>query len=99
MVGELVVSYDKAVVASSLDKLKALGFEWSTRAGLTISIADVTTPPQKAGLLTTANREWLQGLALPDAAREQVTVALAMIDALDDMPAGLNVQSYLRSVG
>ena len=39
--------------------------------------------PQTAGLLTTANRDWLEGLALPDAAREQVTVALAMIDALD----------------
>ena len=51
VVGALVVTYDKAVVAASLDKLKALGFEWSTRAGLTISIADVTTPPQKAGLL------------------------------------------------
>ena len=36
---------------TSLDKLKDLGFEWSTRAGLTISISDVTTPPAKAGLL------------------------------------------------
>ena len=43
--------YDKAVVADSLDQLKALGYEWSTRAGLTISISDVTTPPAKAGLL------------------------------------------------
>ena len=51
VVGELVVRYDKAVVANSLDQLKALGFEWSTRAGLTISIADVTTPTEKAGLL------------------------------------------------
>ena len=51
VVGELVVRYDKAVVADSLDQLKALGYEWSTRAGLTISIADVTTPPAKAGLL------------------------------------------------
>jgi len=51
VVGELVVSYDKAVVADSLDRLKALGFEWSTRSGLTISVADVTTPPEKAGLL------------------------------------------------
>ena len=31
--------------------MKNLGYEWSTRAGLTISIADVTTPPAKAGLL------------------------------------------------
>jgi DNA-directed RNA polymerase subunit beta' len=51
VVGELVVSYDKAVVANSLDRMKGLGYEWSTRAGLTISIADVTTPPAKAGLL------------------------------------------------
>jgi DNA-directed RNA polymerase subunit beta' len=51
VVGELVVSYDKAVVADSLDQLKALGFEWSTRAGLTISISDVTTPPSKSELL------------------------------------------------
>ena len=50
-VGELVEFYDKAVVAASLDALKALGFEWSTRAGLTISIADVKTPDAKAGLL------------------------------------------------
>ena len=36
---------------TSLDQLKDLGYECSTRAGLTISIADVTTPPAKAGLL------------------------------------------------
>ena len=51
VVSELVVEFDKAVVADSLDRLKNLGYEWSTRAGLTISIADVTTPPAKAGLL------------------------------------------------
>jgi DNA-directed RNA polymerase subunit beta' len=51
VVGELVVGFDKAIVSTSLDKLKNLGYEWSTRAGLTISIADVTTPPAKAGLL------------------------------------------------
>src|SRR5256885_957346 len=51
VVSELVVEFDKAVVADSLDRLKGLGYEWSTRAGLTISIADVTTPPAKAGLL------------------------------------------------
>src|SRR5215203_2249714 len=48
--------------------------------------------PQKAGLLTSANRDWLQGLALPDAARQQVTVALAMIDALDSQSAGITAE-------
>src|SRR5438552_5963017 len=47
----LVERYPRAVVADSLDKLKDLGFEYATRAGLTISIADVKTPASKAALL------------------------------------------------
>jgi DNA-directed RNA polymerase subunit beta' len=47
----LVEQYPRAVVAESLDKLKDLGFEFATRSGLTISIADVRTPAAKAGLL------------------------------------------------
>ena len=47
----LVEHYTRAVVAESLDKLKDLGFEYATRSGLTISIADVRTPAAKAGLL------------------------------------------------
>ena len=49
--GELVELYTKAEVATSLDKLKELGFEYSTRAGLTISISDVRTPAAKAEIL------------------------------------------------
>ena len=44
-------SHPRAVVAQSLDKLKDLGFEFATRSGLTISIADVKTPDSKAALL------------------------------------------------
>jgi DNA-directed RNA polymerase subunit beta' len=51
IVGDLVELYSRAEVATSLDNLKDLGFEFSTRAGLTISISDVTTPEAKAGLL------------------------------------------------
>ncbi len=40
-------SYSRAEVATSLDNLKDLGFEYATRAGLTISIADVRTPASK----------------------------------------------------
>jgi DNA-directed RNA polymerase subunit beta' len=47
----LVERYPRAVVAESLDKLKDLGFEYATRSGLTISIADVKTPASKASLL------------------------------------------------
>ena len=36
---------------TSLDKLKDLGFEFATRAGLTISISDIKTPDAKKALL------------------------------------------------
>ncbi len=49
--GVLVEQYPRAVVADSLDKLKDLGFDYATRSGLTISIADVKTPASKAALL------------------------------------------------
>jgi DNA-directed RNA polymerase subunit beta' len=51
LIGELVDRYPRAVVAESLDKLKDLGFAYSTQAGLTISIADVKTPRDKSPLL------------------------------------------------
>jgi transposase len=38
--------------------------------------------PQRRELLTRENRAWVEELALPAAAREQVSVALAMIDAV-----------------
>jgi transposase len=50
--------------------------------------------PQRNGLLTAENRAWLEGLSLPDSAREQVAVALRMIDALDAQSAPIT--RYLR---
>src|SRR3954470_23613000 len=43
--------------------------------------------PQRNGLLTAENRAWLEGLALPASARQQVAVALTMIEALDAQSA------------
>jgi DNA-directed RNA polymerase subunit beta' len=51
ILGEIVDRYSRAEVARTLDNLKDLGFEYATRAGLTISISDVKTPAAKAGLL------------------------------------------------
>jgi transposase len=39
--------------------------------------------PQQRNLLTSEKREWLAGLTLSDVAREQITIALSVIDALD----------------
>ncbi len=78
VVGELVELYDKAIVADSLDELKTLGYEWSTRAGLTISIADVKTPPAKAGLLekfegeaSKVENQYERGIITDDERRQQ----------------------------
>src|SRR4051795_5098904 len=36
--------------------------------------------PQRRSLMTADGRQWLQGLPLPESARVQVTVAIAMVD-------------------
>jgi transposase len=52
--------------------------------------------PHKRDLMTADGREWLAAQRLPATAREQVTVALAMIDALDVQlaPATKELRDY-----
>jgi transposase len=54
--------------------------------------------PQRRELLTRANRAWVQELPLTAAAREQVTVGLAMIDAVEAQLAPINreLRAYAR---
>jgi transposase len=54
--------------------------------------------PQRRALLTRENRAWLDGLELPVVAREQITVALAMIDALEQQlaPIDSELRAYAR---
>ncbi|WP_073387694.1 DNA-directed RNA polymerase subunit beta' [Jatrophihabitans endophyticus] len=51
IVNDLAERYPKVVVANTLDALKAAGFHWATRSGITIAIDDVVTPPAKATIL------------------------------------------------
>jgi DNA-directed RNA polymerase subunit beta' len=51
IVDRLAVSYPKAEVAASLDRIKSLAFRFAARSGLTVSINDVATPPDKAAIL------------------------------------------------
>ncbi|HVX22544.1 MAG TPA: DNA-directed RNA polymerase subunit beta' [Acidimicrobiales bacterium] len=57
IVEELAAAYPKHVVASSLDRIKALGFRFAAQSGLTISIDDVRTPPEKQGILDRYEKE------------------------------------------
>ncbi len=57
IVEELAAGYPKHVVAASLDRIKALGFRFATQSGLTISIDDVRTPPEKLAVLDRYEKE------------------------------------------
>jgi transposase len=54
--------------------------------------------PRRAGLLTRESRAWLAAQSLPAVAQEQITVALAMIDALDLQmgPIERELRAYAR---
>jgi DNA-directed RNA polymerase subunit beta' len=51
LVDECVLRYPRAEMAHILDNLKASGFHYSTRAGVTIGVDDVTTPKAKQKIL------------------------------------------------
>jgi DNA-directed RNA polymerase subunit beta' len=57
IVNDLAERYPKVEVAHALDNLKAAGFYWATRSGITIAIDDVVTPPKKAEILERYERD------------------------------------------
>jgi len=57
IVEELAAAHEKHVVGASLDRIKALGFRFAAQSGLTISIDDVRTPPEKQGILDRYEKE------------------------------------------
>ena len=81
-VNRLAEIYPKVEVAETLDKLKALGFYWATRSGVTISISDVISPPRKAELLGVAEekaekveKQYARGL-ITDSERRQELIEI-----------------------
>jgi transposase len=63
--------------------------EWQQRIQATLYHHGV---PPRSWLLGTASRAWLANLQLPPAAREQITIALALIDAHDAQLTALDQQ-------
>ena len=49
--------HGNAVTCEVLDQMKAQGFKYSTRGSITISVYDMTIPPEKAGLLEAAEQK------------------------------------------
>jgi len=59
--GELVskwfVTFGNDVIVELLDRLKSIGFHYSTLSGISISIDDLRIPPDKSKLLSKADKE------------------------------------------
>ncbi|NNN03719.1 MAG: DNA-directed RNA polymerase subunit beta' [Acidimicrobiaceae bacterium] len=71
-------NYDRQVVAESLDAIKNLGFRYATKSGLTISIDDVVTTPEKAEILNKYEEQaakvelnYRRGVIVDDERRQQ----------------------------
>ncbi len=57
IIGECFSRYGTTQTAEILDRVKKLGFTYSTRAGITISVADIYVPEQKQKILTAAEEK------------------------------------------
>ncbi|MDQ2797645.1 MAG: DNA-directed RNA polymerase subunit beta', partial [Actinomycetota bacterium] len=79
IVNDLAERYPKVVVAHTLDALKAAGFHWATRSGITIAIDDVVTPPRKAEILERyekdaekIEKQYLRGVITEEERRQEL---------------------------
>lgn len=55
IIDHCIKAHGTAKTAEVLDKIKALGFKYSTKSGITTAVCDATIPPQKKELLAAAD--------------------------------------------
>ena len=79
LVDASVHRYDRAVVEQILDNLKNIGFHYATRAGVTLGVQDVTTPPDKQkildhyeGLASKIETQYKKGIITDDERRQEL---------------------------
>ncbi len=79
LIEEVIGRYDKSQVGRFLDAVKALGFRFATRSGLTIGLEDVKTPADKAKILEEyegraekVEELFLQGIITDDERRQEL---------------------------
>ncbi|OIV39196.1 DNA-directed RNA polymerase subunit beta' [Mangrovactinospora gilvigrisea] len=51
IVNDLAERYPKVMVAATLDNLKAAGYHWATRSGVTIAVSDIVAPGEKPEII------------------------------------------------
>ena len=57
VIGRIINKYPVEKAAETLDAVKKVGFEFATKSGISWGMADMVTPPEKAGLLAEADKE------------------------------------------
>ncbi len=60
IVADLFRKYGNDITAETLDRIKALGFHFATKAGVTIAVSDIVIPDAKKQILADAEEEVLQ---------------------------------------
>ena len=57
IIGRCIHTHGTAVTAEMLDRIKAQGYKYSTKAAITVAVSDAVIPPQKAELLQSAEEQ------------------------------------------
>ncbi len=79
LINRLIDHYSLERVPGIVDKIKNFGFEYATRSGVTWSLDDIQTPPEKEGIIkaareqvATINQQYKDGLLSRDEKRRLV---------------------------
>ncbi|HEX6286455.1 MAG TPA: DNA-directed RNA polymerase subunit beta', partial [Acidimicrobiia bacterium] len=103
LIETIIERYPRSAVAATLDGIKELGFQFATRAGLTIALDDVRTPADKAEILAEYEEraEKVQNLfakgVVTDDERRQELIEIwteATEKVTDAMKAGLKTEQF-----
>ena len=57
IIDKCIKIHGTSVTAQVLDKIKALGFKYSTKAAITVAVCDATIPPEKKEILSKADSD------------------------------------------
>ena len=57
IIDRCIHTHGTAVTAEMLDRIKAQGYKYSTKAAITVAVSDAVIPPQKAGLLQSTEEQ------------------------------------------
>jgi DNA-directed RNA polymerase subunit beta' len=79
IVNDLAERYPQVEVAATLDRVKDAGFAWATRSGVTVALSDIVTPPNKAQIIATYEKQaekvqtqFEKGLTTPEERRQEL---------------------------